>query len=171
MMKELKIATSASLVATIETLRQIVRVEQTDYTDVAAVVVVSVADVNAGILARLQATGFDIPTFVAVEGDEHLSPDYLPFVSGVFALLAGASKPFYMAQLEAAADAYEQALPPFFKTLKTYVEMENSTFAARGIRAASSSANTRPAGSSSISTVRPCSVPICATPTSSWAIC
>lgn len=39
MMKELKIATSASLVATIETLRQIVRVEQTDYTDVAAVVV------------------------------------------------------------------------------------------------------------------------------------
>ena len=108
MMKELKIATSASLVATIETLRQIVRVEQTDYTDVAAVVV-SVADVNAGILARLQATGFDIPTFVAVEGDEHLSPDYLPFVSGVFALLAGASKPFYMAQLEAAADAYEQA--------------------------------------------------------------
>ncbi|WP_284144496.1 Orn/Lys/Arg decarboxylase N-terminal domain-containing protein, partial [Serratia marcescens] len=131
-MKELKIATSASLVATIETLRQIVRVEQTDYTDVAAVVV-SVADVNAGILARLQATGFDIPTFVAVEGDEHLSPDYLPFVSGVFALLAGASKPFYMAQLEAAADAYEQALlPPFFKTLKTYVEMENSTFACPG---------------------------------------
>lgn len=119
-------------VATIETLRQIVRVEQTDYTDVAAVVV-SVADVNAGILVRLQATGFDIPTFVAVEGDEHLSPDYLPFVSGVFALLAGASKPFYMAQLEAAADAYEQALlPPFFKTLKTYVEMENSTFACPG---------------------------------------
>ncbi|WP_308447630.1 Orn/Lys/Arg decarboxylase N-terminal domain-containing protein, partial [Serratia marcescens] len=77
-MKELKIATSASLVATIETLRQIVRVEQTDCTDVAAAVV-SVADVNAGILARLQATGFDIPTFVAVEGDEHLSPDYLPF--------------------------------------------------------------------------------------------
>ena len=105
MMKELKIATSASLVATIETLRQIVRVEQTDYTDVAAVVV-SVADVDAGILARLQATGFDIPTFVAVEGDEHLSPDYLPFVSGVFALLAGASKPFYMAQLEAAAGRY-----------------------------------------------------------------
>ncbi len=132
MMKELKIATSASLVATIETLRQIVRVEQTDCTDVAAAVV-SVADVNAGILARLQATGFDIPTFVAVEGDEHLSPDYLPFVSGVFALLAGASKPFYMAQLEAAADAYEQALlPPFFKTLKTYVEMENSTFACPG---------------------------------------
>jgi ornithine decarboxylase len=29
-MKELKIATSASLVAAIETLRQIVRVEQTD---------------------------------------------------------------------------------------------------------------------------------------------
>lgn len=38
-----------------------------------------------------------------------------------------------MAQLEAAADAYEQALlPPFFKTLKTYVEMENSTFACPG---------------------------------------
>lgn len=130
-MKELKIATSASLVAAIETLRQIVRVEQTDYTDVAALVV-SVDDVNAGILAQLKATGFEIPTFVAVAGDEHLSPDYLPFISGVFAL-DGASKAFYMAQLEAAADAYEQALlPPFFKTLKTYVEMENSTFACPG---------------------------------------
>ncbi|MGO2367058.1 MAG: Orn/Lys/Arg decarboxylase N-terminal domain-containing protein, partial [Serratia sp. (in: enterobacteria)] len=130
-MKELKIATSASLVATIETLRQIVRVEQTDYTDVAALVV-SVDDVNTGILTQLKATGFEIPTFVAVAADEHLSPDYLPFISGVFAL-DGASKAFYMAQLEAAADAYEQALlPPFFKTLKTYVEMENSTFACPG---------------------------------------
>ncbi|MEX0634061.1 hypothetical protein M8494_27305 [Serratia ureilytica] len=103
------------LVATIGDAASRSRVEQTDYTDVAAVVV-SVADVNAGILARLQATGFDIPTFVAVEGDEHLAGPHLPFVSGVFALLAGASKPFYMAQFEAAADAYEQALlPPFFK--------------------------------------------------------
>ncbi|KFK94901.1 ornithine decarboxylase, partial [Serratia sp. Ag2] len=130
-MKELKIATSASLVGSIETLRQIVRVGQTDYTDVAAVVV-SIEDVNAGILAMLETTGFGIPTFVAVTGDEHLSPDYLPLISGVFALSA-ATKAFYMAQLEAAADAYEQALlPPFFKTLKTYVEMENSTFACPG---------------------------------------
>ncbi len=53
-------------------------------------------------------------------------------ITGVFAL-AAATKAFYMAQLEAAADAYEQALlPPFFKTLKTYVEMENSTFACPG---------------------------------------
>ncbi len=72
MMKELKIATSASLVASIETLREIVRVGQTDYTDVAAAVV-SVSDVDAGILATLKATGFEIPTFVAVEGDEQLS--------------------------------------------------------------------------------------------------
>lgn len=77
MMKELKIATSASLVASIETLREIVRVGQTDYTDVAAAVV-SVSDVDAGILATLKATGFEIPTFVAVEGDEQLSPDHLP---------------------------------------------------------------------------------------------
>ncbi|VTR26029.1 Ornithine decarboxylase, constitutive [Serratia fonticola] len=55
MMKELKIATSASLVASIETLREIVRVGQTDYTDVAAAVV-SVSDVDAGILATLKAT-------------------------------------------------------------------------------------------------------------------
>ncbi|VTP66901.1 Ornithine decarboxylase, constitutive [Serratia rubidaea] len=163
-MKELKIATSASLVASIETLRQVVRVEHTDYTDVAAVVV-SVDDVSDGVLARLQATGFNIPAFVAVEGEEQLSPDYLPLVTGVFTL-SGASKAFYMAQLEAAADAYEQALlPPFFKTLKTYVEMENATFACRGIRGASSSANIRPAASSMISMAKPCSVPICATPT------
>ena len=170
MMKELKIATSASLVATIETLRQIVRVEQTDYTDVAAVVV-SVADVNAGILARLQATGSTFRPSWRWKGTS-ISRRTICRSSVGFALLAGASKPFYMAQLEAAADAYEQALlPPFFKTLKTYVEMEIRPSPARGIRAASSSANTRPAGSSSISTVRPCSVPICATPTSSWAIC
>ncbi len=169
-MKELKIATSASLVAAIETLRQIVRVEQTDYTDVAALVV-SVDDVNAGILAQLKATGFEIPTFVAVAGDEHLSPDYLPFISGVFAL-DGASKAFYMAQLEAAADAYEQALlPPFFKTLKTYVEMENSTFACPGHQGGEFSGSIRRAASFSSFTVKRFFVPTCATPTSNWAIC
>lgn len=124
-MEELKIATSGNLVASVETPRQIVRIEQTDFTDVAAA-----AYVNAGILAQLKATGFELSTFFAVEGDEHLSPDYLPYNSGVFAQLAGASKPYYMGPLEAAADAYEQALlPPFFRTLKTYVERENSTLA------------------------------------------
>lgn len=169
-MKELKIATSASLVATIETLRQIVRVEQTDYTDVAALVV-SVDDVNAGILAQLKATGFEIPTFVAVAGDEHLSPDYLPLISGVFAL-EGASKAFYMAQLEAAADAYEQALlPPFFKTLKTYVEMENSTFACPGHQGGEFFRK-HPAGRKFLSsTVKRFFVLTCAMPTLSWAIC
>lgn len=75
-MEGLKIATSSNSVASVEIPRQIVRIEQTDFTDV-----VAAADVNAGILAQLKATGFDLPTVIAVEGDEYFSPHYLPNIN------------------------------------------------------------------------------------------
>ncbi|MGK9559255.1 ornithine decarboxylase, partial [Salmonella enterica subsp. enterica] len=68
----------------------------------------------------------------AVQGAEQVSPDYLLMLKGVVTL-SDANQAFYAAQIEAAAQAYEEALfPPFFDTLKKYVEMENATFACPG---------------------------------------
>ncbi|WP_369789737.1 ornithine decarboxylase SpeF [Rouxiella sp. WC2420] len=130
-MKQLKIAASASVASHLDTPRGVVALENADYTDVAAIVI-SVDDLNNGRLAEVEALGFSIPAFVAVQGAEQVSPNYLSALKGVFAL-ADANQAFYAAQLEAAADEYEQGLfPPFFDTLKKYVEMENSTFACPG---------------------------------------
>ncbi|WP_314155028.1 ornithine decarboxylase SpeF [Rouxiella badensis] len=130
-MKQLKIAASASVASHLDTPRGVVSLESANYTDVAAIVI-SVDDLNNGRLAAVEALGFSIPAFVAVQGAEQVSPNYLSALKGVFAL-ADANQAFYAAQLEAAADEYEQGLfPPFFDTLKKYVEMENSTFACPG---------------------------------------
>ena len=130
-MKQLKIAASASLASHLDTPRGVVSLDNADYTDIAAIVI-SVDDLNNGRLADVEALGFSIPAFVAVQGAEQVSPNFLSALKGVFAL-ADANQAFYAAQLEAAADEYEQGLfPPFFDTLKKYVEMENSTFACPG---------------------------------------
>ncbi|MDU6412822.1 MAG: Orn/Lys/Arg decarboxylase N-terminal domain-containing protein, partial [Yersiniaceae bacterium] len=127
-MKSLKIAASAGVAPRLDTPRDVIALESADYTEVAAIVV-SADDLRAGRLEAVQQTGFAIPAFVAVSGDETVSPDYLPHLKGVFSL-SDANQAFYGAQLEAAAAAYEAALfPPFFDTLKKYVEMQNSTFA------------------------------------------
>ncbi len=130
-MKQLKIAASASVASHLDTSRGVVSLDNADYTDIAAIVI-SVDDLNNGRLAEVEALGFSIPAFVAVQGAEQVSPNYLSALKGVFAL-ADANQAFYAAQLEAAADEYQQGLfPPFFDTLKKYVEMENSTFACPG---------------------------------------
>ncbi len=130
-MKQLKIVASASVAPHLHTSRGVVSLENADYTDTAAIVI-SVDDLNNGVLSAIAELGFGIPAFVAVQGEEQVSPDYLSALKGVFAL-ADANQAFYTAQLEAAAAEYEQGLfPPFFDTLKKYVEMENSTFACPG---------------------------------------
>ena len=94
--------------------------------------IISVGDLNNGRLADIEALGFGIPAFVAVQGTEQVSPEFLPLLKGVIAL-SDANQAFYAAQIESAAQVYEEALfPPFFDTLKKYVEMENSTFACPG---------------------------------------
>ncbi|MGL4268306.1 MAG: ornithine decarboxylase SpeF [Plesiomonas sp.] len=130
-MKTLKIAASDSVLSCFDTEREITNIHATDFSDIAAVVV-SVQDIQDGILAKIQATGLTIPTFAAVCCEEELSADVLPQLTGVFEL-CGENTDFYGKQLESAAQRYEEnLLPPFFNTLKQYVEMGNSTFACPG---------------------------------------
>ena len=130
-MKTLKIAASDSVLSCFDTEREITNIHATDFSDIAAIVV-SVQDINDGVLAKIQATGLSIPTFAAVCCEEELSAEVLPQLTGVFEL-CGENTDFYGKQLESAAQRYEEnLLPPFFNTLKQYVEMGNSTFACPG---------------------------------------
>ncbi|CFR19024.1 ornithine decarboxylase SpeF [Yersinia kristensenii] len=130
-MKKLNIAASTSAIPCFETQREVVDVLHTDFTDVAAVVL-SVQDINNGVIESIHSLGLDIPIFAAVCCEEELNTDVLPSLNGVFEL-CGDNTDFYGKQLESAAEKYEkELLPPFFNTLKKYVEMGNSTFACPG---------------------------------------
>ncbi|HDL7838260.1 TPA: ornithine decarboxylase SpeF [Yersinia enterocolitica] len=130
-MKKLNIAASTSAMPCFESQREVVDVLHTDFTDVAAVVL-SVQDINNGVIESIHSLGLDIPIFAAVCCEEELNSDVLPSLNGVFEL-CGDNTDFYGKQLESAAEKYEkELLPPFFSTLKKYVEMGNSTFACPG---------------------------------------
>ncbi|HHL2558598.1 TPA: ornithine decarboxylase SpeF [Yersinia enterocolitica] len=130
-MKKLNIAASISAMPCFESQREVVDVLHTDFTDVAAVVL-SVQDINNGVIESIHSLGLDIPIFAAVCCEEELNTDVLPSLNGVFEL-CGDNTDFYGKQLESAAEKYEkELLPPFFNTLKKYVEMGNSTFACPG---------------------------------------
>lgn len=131
MMKKLNIAASLSAMPCFESQREVVDVLHTDFTDIAAVVL-SVQDINNGVIESIHELGLEIPIFAAVCCDEELNTDVLPSLNGVFEL-CGDNTDFYGKQLESAAEKYEkELLPPFFSTLKKYVEMGNSTFACPG---------------------------------------
>ncbi|WP_338651007.1 ornithine decarboxylase SpeF [Yersinia enterocolitica] len=130
-MKKLNIAASTSAMPCFESQREVVDVLHTDFTDVAAVVL-SVQDINNGVIESIHSLGLDIPIFAAVCCEEELNTDVLPSLNGVFEL-CGDNTDFYGKQLESAAEKYEkELLPPFFSTLKKYVAMGNSTFACPG---------------------------------------
>ncbi|CNI89255.1 ornithine decarboxylase SpeF [Yersinia mollaretii] len=130
-MKKLNIASSVSAIPCFESQREVVDVLHTDFTDIAAVVL-SVQDINNGVIDSIHALGLEIPIFAAVCCEEELNSDVLPSLNGVFEL-CGDNTDFYGKQLESAAEKYEKdLLPPFFSTLKKYVEMGNSTFACPG---------------------------------------
>ncbi|WP_392435692.1 ornithine decarboxylase SpeF [Yersinia sp. HM-2024] len=130
-MKKLNIAASTSAIPCFESQREVVDVLHTDFTDIAAVVL-SVQDINNGVIESIHSLGLDIPIFAAVCCEEELNTDVLPSLNGVFEL-CGDNTDFYGKQLESAAEKYEkELLPPFFSTLKKYVEMGNSTFACPG---------------------------------------
>ena len=131
MMKKLNIAASLSAIPCFESQREVVDVLHTDFTDIAAVVL-SVQDINNGVIESIHELGLEIPIFAAVCCEEELNTDVLPSLNGVFEL-CGDNTDFYGKQLESAAEKYEkELLPPFFSTLKKYVEMGNSTFACPG---------------------------------------
>ncbi|MGK0735444.1 ornithine decarboxylase [Yokenella regensburgei] len=122
-MKSLKIAASHTLVSQLSTHREVVALDATDFTDVAAVVI-SEADSRSGILALLKRSGFQLPVFMLTEAETTLP-------EGVSGAINGKAQQWL--ELESAAERYEQnLLPPFFDTLKQYVEMGNSTFACPG---------------------------------------
>lgn len=130
-MKSLKVAASLSVRSCFDIDREVVNVLTTDFCDVGAAVV-SVDDVRNGIVEKIKNTGLKLPIFVSVCCEETFPDDVCSSITGVFEL-CGDNTDFYGKQLETAVNKYEQALlPPFFGTLKKYVEMGNSTFACPG---------------------------------------
>lgn len=130
-MKSLKVAASLSVRSCFEIDREVVNVLTTDFCDVGAAVV-SVDDVKNGIVEKIKNTGLKLPIFVSVCCEEAFPDDICSSITGVFEL-CGSNTDFYGKQVETAIKKYEQALlPPFFDTLKKYVEMGNSTFACPG---------------------------------------
>ncbi|MCT8864065.1 ornithine decarboxylase SpeF [Shewanella xiamenensis] len=130
-MKSLKVAASLSVRSCFEIDREVVNVLTTDFCDVGAAVV-SVDDVKNGIVEKIKNTGLKLPIFVSVCCEETFPDDICSSITGVFEL-CGNNTDFYGKQVETAVQKYEQALlPPFFGTLKKYVEMGNSTFACPG---------------------------------------
>lgn len=130
-MKSLKVAASLSVRSCFDIDREVVNVLTTDFCDVGAAVV-SVDDVKNGIVEKIKNTGLKLPIFVSVCCEEAFPDDICSSITGVFEL-CGSNTDFYGKQVETAIKKYEQALlPPFFDTLKKYVEMGNSTFACPG---------------------------------------
>jgi ornithine decarboxylase len=130
-MKSLKIAASLSARSCFDTNREVVNVLKTDFCDVGAVIV-SVEDVKNGIVQKIENTGLKLPIFVSVCCEETFPDEVCDAITGVLEL-CGNNTDFYGKQIETALKKYEEnLLPPFFKTLKKYVEMGNSTFACPG---------------------------------------
>ncbi|MCH4295339.1 ornithine decarboxylase SpeF [Shewanella sp. 3B26] len=130
-MNSLKIAASLSVRACFDTKREVINVLTTDFCDVGAAVV-SVTDVNNGIVDKIKNTGLNLPIFVSVCCEEAFPDDFCDAITGVFEL-CNAKTDFYGKQVETAVRRYQESLlPPFFGTLKKYVEMGNSTFACPG---------------------------------------
>ncbi|WP_370560647.1 ornithine decarboxylase SpeF [Edwardsiella tarda] len=126
-MEKLTIAVSDGIKPSINSERPIVALNNSDLCEVAAVVL-SVADILAGELDKIEQSAFGLPVFAALHNDENLPADYLPRLAGVFTCDDG-NQDFYGKQLEGAAQKYEAALlPPFFGSLKAYVQQGNAAF-------------------------------------------
>ncbi|MFV4846323.1 ornithine decarboxylase SpeF [Edwardsiella tarda] len=126
-MEKLTIAVSDGIKPSINSERPIVALNNSDLCEVAAVVL-SVADILAGELDKIEQSAFGLPVFAALHCDENLPADYLPRLAGVFTCDDG-NQDFYGKQLESAAQKYEAALlPPFFGSLKAYVQQGNAAF-------------------------------------------
>ncbi|GAB4590804.1 ornithine decarboxylase isozyme [Edwardsiella tarda] len=126
-MEKLTIAVSDGIKPSINSERPIVALNNSDLCEVAAVVL-SVADILAGELDKIEQSAFGLPVFAALHSDESLPADYLPRLAGVFTCDDG-NQDFYGKQLESAAQKYEAALlPPFFGSLKAYVQQGNAAF-------------------------------------------
>ncbi len=80
-MNSLKIATSLSVRSCFTTQREVVDVLKTDFCDIGAAVV-SVEDVQNGIIDKMNATGLKLPIFVAVCCEDQFPDDFAPISPG-----------------------------------------------------------------------------------------
>ena len=164
-MSELKIAVSRTCPDCFTTQRTIINTCDTNFIDVAAAVL-SIEDIECGKLDEIDATGYNLPVFIAINKEQIVPSEYLSRIQGVFEH-DETRNDFYGRQLEAAAHKYEvQLRPPFFSALVDYVAQ-----GARGTRAVNSSAVTRPVTSSLNTLAKHYSALTCVTPTSPWVTC
>ncbi len=126
-MSQLKIAVSRSCPDCFSTQREIVNTSATHFIDVAAIIL-TIDDVECGKLDEIDATGYHIPVFIAINSEERVPAEYLSRIQGVFEYDETRIE-FYGRQLEAAAQKYETQLrPPFFRALVDYIKQGNSAF-------------------------------------------
>jgi len=126
-MSQLKIAVSRACPDCFCTQRDIVNTTETHFINVAAVVL-TIDEVEAGKLDEIDATGYHLPVFIAINNDERVPAEYLARIQGVFEY-DETRNDYYGRQLEAAAQKYETQLrPPFFRALVDYVNQGNSAF-------------------------------------------
>lgn len=124
-MRHLKIACSTEAREYFTTKRNLILADDTDYTDTAAVVL---TDIDINLIEKVHNTLFGVPIFVVSKCMENLSKE---IVDKVYGVLDGNSfdLEFYSREIESAANEYEEKmLPPFFKTLSSYVDSGNLQF-------------------------------------------
>ncbi|MFR2696973.1 MAG: Orn/Lys/Arg decarboxylase N-terminal domain-containing protein, partial [Proteus mirabilis] len=126
-MKSYKIAVSYDMSDYISTHRECVDILHTDFSDV-AVIIISLDDIQNGKLNLIEKNGFEQPIFAVINKDEVIPANIINRLTGVIDLNKKNSE-LYNKQLETAALKYEESLlPPFFGSLKKYVEQGNSAF-------------------------------------------
>lgn len=129
------ISEQAEAVVGVLTKRPVIRPTATDFTDVGAVLI---GDCEIDTLANTPVKAFDIPVFVVRTGTgmEGLTPEQVAkaedtVLRDAYGILDSepSEREFYARRVETAILNYEhRSLPPFFRTLRRYVETGNSQF-------------------------------------------
>lgn len=110
---------------------EVVDLSSVEMVDIGAVILGFEDVVSDEIHLAIKEVNDLLPVFVVTDG-EPLPAEALAGLTGVIDVNSQ-SVEYYARQVDEAANQYENAmLPPFFSTLKQYVEMGNSTFACPG---------------------------------------
>lgn len=122
----LKVAASPSVQQGFTTELDVVDVQGADLAGIGAVIA-STADA-AKAVEQVEATGFGIPVFVALQPGESVPESLLTRINGVIQLGRG-NEEYYGKQVATAVNQYGSKLaPPFFGALKQYVNIGNAQF-------------------------------------------
>lgn len=122
----MKIATTSQAKLYFKTKRQLVAADKTDFTDVAALIVAA-SDID--LINKVDQTKFGIPIFVITSDSNQLSGPLMKKIYHILDPNNHYDHALYNHEIEAAAAQYEKkALPPFFGSLKSYVNRGNLQF-------------------------------------------